>query len=104
MDLIFSANTAHIMSWGAVCGMFEGAGRVLREQGLLALYGPFSFRGRHVSESNERFSAALRAQHPDMGVRDMAALDAQARAANLEPHRQHAMPANNSIAIWRRHC
>ena len=104
VDAVFSANTAHIMSWQAVCGMFRGAGQWLREGGVMLLYGPFSFGGQHVSESNTRFDAVLRAGDPQMGVRDMDDLDAIAAKAGLEPLRRHPMPSNNCIAVWRRGC
>ena len=102
VDLLFSANTAHIMGWDGVCGLFQGAGQWLQRGGKMLIYGPFSFGGRHVSESNSRFDAALRARDPAMGVRDMEDLEAQAAQAGLAPHRLHRMPANNFIVVWQR--
>jgi SAM-dependent methyltransferase len=54
VDYVFSANTAHIMSWAEVELMFAGVARALRPRGLFALYGPFNRDGRFTSESNRR--------------------------------------------------
>lgn len=99
-DAVFSANTAHIMDIDAVRCMFALAGRVLPEDGVFCLYGPFRFEGRFSSPSNAGFDESLRRRDPSMGVRDLAGLDAFAAAAGLVRVRLYAMPANNHIAVW----
>ena len=101
-DQVFSANTAHIMSWPAVIAMFAGAGRVLASRGRFALYGPFNRDGVFTSESNRRFDEALRASDPRMGIRDDVELDRLAAAAGLRRVADDAMPANNRMLIWER--
>ena len=101
-EAVFSANTAHIMSWPAFMAMLTGVGRVLVPGGLFLLYGPFSYSGAHTSRSNAAFDASLRARDPAMGVRDFDAVDALARAAGLELLEDNAMPANNRLLVWRR--
>ena len=102
VDYIFSANTAHIMSWAEVQAMFAGVARVLRTRGLFALYGPFNRDGRFTSDSNQAFDASLRARDPKMGLRDDKALQALAREHGLRFSGEHAMPANNRVLIWQR--
>lgn len=101
-EAVFSANTAHIMSWPMVEAFVSGVGRILTDGGLFLLYGPFSYRGVHTSDSNARFDRSLQAQNPAMGVRDFYALDALARAAGLELIEDNTMPANNRLLVWRR--
>lgn len=101
-DALFSANTLHIMSWASVEQFFRGAGRVLRPGGVLAVYGPFSYGGRHTAESNARFDAFLRARDALSGVRDFDAVSALAHSNGLEFCDDHALPANNRVLIWRR--
>ena len=101
-DAVFSANTAHIMSWTEVEVMFRGIGRVLEPRGRFCLYGPFRFGGRHTSESNERFDAALKRESPHMGVRDFDALDALGHANGLVVEDNLSMPANNRLLVWTR--
>jgi SAM-dependent methyltransferase len=102
MDAVFSANTLHIMSWSAVCEFFRGVNGVLAATGVLCVYGPFCYHGRHTSDSNAEFDRFLRQRDPDSGVRDFAALDALARAHDLALAADHAMPANNRTLVWRR--
>ncbi|WP_405233490.1 DUF938 domain-containing protein [Lentisalinibacter salinarum] len=101
-DAVYAANTAHIMSWPAVCAMLAGAARVLRPDGLLLIYGPFSRGGCHTSESNRRFHRQLRGRDPAMGIRDLDDVDAEAARHGLERAAEYAMPANNLLVVWRR--
>ena len=101
-DALFSANTLHIMSWQSVKNFFRGAGHVLLPGGVLAVYGPFSYGGRHTAESNARFDVFLRERDPLSGVRDFDAVSALAQHHGLEFCDDHALPANNRVLIWRR--
>ena len=100
-DGVFTANTLHIMSWHSVRRFFDGVGRVLTADGVLAVYGPFSDDGRHAAESNAHFDAFLRARDPSSGVRDWQAVDQLAAAQGLSLTGDHAMPANNRMLVWR---
>jgi hypothetical protein len=100
VDYVFSANTAHIMSWPEVELMFAGIARVLRTRGMFALYGPFNRDGRFTSESNQAFDASLRARDPNMGLRDDQALKALGLQHGLAFTAEHAMPANNRLLFW----
>jgi hypothetical protein len=104
-DVVFAANTLHIMSWREVEAMVAGVGRLLangaaRERWLI-LYGPFRYAGRYTSDSNAAFDAMLRARDPLSGIRDFEAVDALARAAGLALDEDHRMPANNQLLFWR---
>lgn len=99
-DHAFSANTAHIMSWPAVCAMFTELGRRLPVGGRFVLYGPFSEDGRQISSSNAAFDQWLRARDPASGIRDRDDLKALGQMHGLEFLRMHHMPANNRILVW----
>lgn len=101
-DALFSANTLHIMSWASVENFFRGVERVLLPGGVLAVYGPFSYGGRHTAESNAHFDAFLRARDSLSGIRDFAAVCALAHSHGLEFCDDHALPANNRVLTWRR--
>lgn len=102
VDAVFSANTAHIMSFEGVRCMFALAGQLLPDGGVFCLYGPFNFDGRFSSESNAAFDASLRQRDPAMGIRDLAELDGFAKRAGMSRVRLYAMPANNHLAVWRK--
>jgi hypothetical protein len=97
---VFSANTAHIMSWPEVEAMFAGVGKVLAPKGLFSLYGPFNRDGQFTSESNREFDASLRARNPNMGIRDDRALIELGQQNGLTFVADNSMPARNRLLIW----
>lgn len=99
---IYSANVVHISPPSVMRGLIAGAGRHLRRGGLLLLYGPFRWSGRHHAESNAAFDADLQRRDPSWGVRDVDDLDALAAAAGLERRDAVAMPANNHVLVYER--
>ncbi len=99
-DAVFSANTAHIMSFEAVQKMIELVGRVLKNGGIFCLYGPFRRNGVFNTPSNASFDEQLRRNDPDMGIRDLEDLDSLGQKSGLERQRLYAMPANNHVAVW----
>ena len=101
-DVVFSANTAHIMGWDSVARFVTGVGSVLVPGGRFVLYGPFNYGGAYTSPSNAGFDAWLRGRDPASGIRDVAAVDRVARATGLVLVEDVAMPANNRTLVWRR--
>ncbi len=99
-DAMFCANMIHIAPWAATEGLMRGAGTVLCPGRPLVLYGPFRIGGKHVSESNARFDAQLRAQDPCWGVRDIEGVIAAATARGLRHVETIDMPANNRSVIF----
>lgn len=101
-DAIFSANTAHIMSWPQVEQMFRGSGQTLESGGRLVLYGPFNFGGNYTSESNARFDHWLKEMDPNSGIRNFEDLDKLAGSNGLTFMEEIPMPVNNRILVWSR--
>lgn len=102
VDYVFSANTAHIMSWEDVEAMFAGVGRVLRPQGVFCLYGPFNRDGQFTSDSNRAFDEMLKARDPAMGIRDDRALIELGKKHYLAFTADHSMPAKNRLLVWKK--
>lgn len=99
---VFSANTAHIMSWTEVERMFAGVARTLQSGGTFCLYGPFNRDGHYTSESNRAFDESLKSRDPNMGVRnDRDLIDLGARCG-LAFAADHSMPARNRLLVWRK--
>lgn len=101
-DAVFSANTAHIMSWLQVERFIAGVGQILPKGGIFCLYGPFNYGGEYTSEGNAGFDASLRAENPARGLRDVEAIQALAQAAGLQLQSDTSMPANNHLLCWRK--
>lgn len=97
---VYSANTAHIMSFAAVEKMFALVGCALKLDGIFCLYGPFRRNGKFSTPSNADFHLSLRNRDPAMGIRHLEALDGLGKSVNLLRTRLYAMPANNLLAVW----
>jgi len=102
VDAIVCINIIHFAPWAATEGLMAGAGRVLAEEGVPFLYGPFREAGRYDAESNAAFEASLRERHPKWGVRDREADAAEAARHGPDQTGHVAMPANNPSLIFRR--
>ncbi len=99
-DALFSANTLHIMSWAEVQKLFHGLAAILKPGAVVSIYGPFNYHGKFTSDSNERFDRWLKAQNPERGIRDFAAVDGLAQQAGLALQEDNTMPANNRLLVW----
>lgn len=99
-DLVYTANTAHIMSTREVEHMIAGVAQVLEPGGLFVLYGPVNRNGEFTSESNRQFDHQLRARAGHMGLRDDRYLDQLAAQHGMERISDFDMPANNRILVW----
>jgi len=100
-DAVYSANTAHIMDWQAVCAMFKGVSQRLLPGGPFCVYGPFNEGGTFTAPSNAAFDAQLRLQNPGMGIRDIEALQTLAASQQLVLEHRFSLPANNQLLLFR---
>ena len=99
---VFCANVIHIAPWRVAEGLFAGAGRYLRADGRLFLYGPFKRGGKHTAISNAVFDSSLRDRDPEWGVRDIEDLERLATDAGLALIETAEMPANNFTLVFAR--
>jgi SAM-dependent methyltransferase len=102
LSAMLCINVLHIAPWRVAQNLIAGAGRLLREEGRLFVYGPFKLSGQHTAPSNAAFDASLRAENPDWGVRDLADLNALAQDAGLRAAEIVPMPANNLVLAFAR--
>jgi SAM-dependent methyltransferase len=102
LQAVFCANVIHIAPWRVAEGLFAGAGRYLRAEGRLLLYGPFKRGGEHTAPSNAAFDKSLREQNAEWGVRDVDDLRKLAASAGLRLVESVEMPANNLILVFER--
>src|SRR6266404_2935940 len=99
---VFCANVIHIATWRVAEGLFAGAGRYLRGDGRLYLYGPFKRDGRHTALSNSIFDTSLRDRDAEWGVRDIADVEKLADDVGFALIETVQMPANNLILVFER--
>jgi hypothetical protein len=100
--VILAINLLHVAPKSVSGAVMFGAAKVLRPGGILILYGPFKLNGAFNAESNRDFDLYLRESHPEWGLRDIAGLDADAKAVGLGREALLDMPANNHLAVYRR--
>jgi cyclopropane fatty-acyl-phospholipid synthase-like methyltransferase len=101
-DVVYSANTTHIMNWPSVVNLFRIVGQCLKPGGVFCLYGPFNYDGNYTSASNAQFDQWLKMRDPESGIRDFEALQEQAGVNGMKLIADHAMPANNRILVWQK--
>ena len=101
-NVIFSANSLHIMSADSVENFFAGVGRTLQDNGLLLVYGPFKYEGQFTTESNARFDLWLKGRDSRSGIRDYEWIMELAGAVGLELLEDKSMPANNQMLVWKK--
>ena len=92
----------HIAPWRVAEGLIAGAGRYLRADGRLFLYGPFKRGGKHTAVSNAVFDSSLREGNAEWGVRDIEALEKLATGAGLALAEVIEMPSNNLTLVFAR--
>jgi cyclopropane fatty-acyl-phospholipid synthase-like methyltransferase len=99
-DALVAINMIHISPWEATLALTRGAGRLLREGGVLFTYGPYKRDGAHTAQSNEAFDESLRARDSRWGVRDVADVESAARENGLQLREIVEMPANNLSLVF----
>jgi SAM-dependent methyltransferase len=101
-DAVLAINMIHISPWESTLGLFAGAARALKPDGVLYLYGPYRREGRHTAPSNETFDGWLKARDARWGVRDLVDVEAAANAQGFALREVVEMPANNLSVIFAR--
>ena len=99
-DIVYTANTLHIMRWGDVQAFFTGLGQVTKSGSLLIIYGPFKYAGEFTSNSNAGFDQSLRAGGQGSAIRDFEAVKQLAIENGFSLLMDVSMPANNQCLIW----
>jgi len=101
-DLLFSANTLHIMSESAAEQFMRKVSGCMHDQSVLLVYGPFNYQSRYTSESNARFDQWLKQRDPASGIKNFEWLRDIAQQSGLECTEDISMPANNRILVWQK--
>ncbi len=101
-DLLFSANTLHIMSSTEVQQLFRHCPASMQQGADMLLYGPFNYADQYTSESNARFDQWLKQRDPASGIKNFEWLQDIAHPSGLECVADYPMPANNRILVWRK--
>ena len=100
-DFLFNANMVHISPWKCTESLFANAGVVLKQGGILFMYGPFAINGVLEPKSNQEFDKTLKMNNPQWGIRDLNELEVEASRSQLYLLEVMEMPANNKILVFK---
>ncbi len=99
---IVSINMIHVAKWNCTVSLFQGAGRLLKKERFLILYGPFKITNKHTSQSNYSFENFLKSQNDLWGIRNLEEVTDEARKNGFLQEDIIKMPANNFSIIYRK--
>ncbi|MTI10357.1 DUF938 domain-containing protein [Rhodospirillaceae bacterium RKSG073] len=102
LDLIYNANMIHISPWDCTIGLLSGAGRHLKTDGILFMYGPYKFSNQHTAESNAQFDMSLKSRDDSWGIRNLEDVISIAEQNGLQHQHSIEMPANNYCIIYKK--
>ena len=101
-DAVVAINVLHYTPWSSTSALFRGAASVLSEEGIVYCYGPYRRDNAHTAPSNLTFDEWLHSIDPDLGVRDLEAVEAEAGKHGFRLDEIIDMPANNLSLVFRR--
>lgn len=99
-DVVFTANTFHIMAWKECKTLIKLLGKNLEEGSQVLIYGPFNVDGKFTSSSNEQFDQLLKKQDPQMGIRNKEDVVSNMKKHGFMLSKDHEMPANNRLLVF----
>jgi hypothetical protein len=100
---IFCINIFQVAPISIADRMMECASLLLKQDGILLIYGPFQVEGTFTTDSNKEFHETLSsAGVSEWGLKDVADLKKAAARHGLELKEQINMPANNFSLIFGR--
>ncbi len=101
-DIVFTANTLHIMHWKDCKAFMKLLGNRLRENSKAIFYGPFNYNGSFTCTSNEEFDASLKERDSLSGIRAFEDIHHNMIKHGFELIDDIEMPANNRMLIFNR--
>lgn len=98
-NAVLCVNVLHVAPPACTEALCRGAARVVPPGGPLAVYGPFTRRGRPLAGRLARLDATLHAADRTLGVREVEALEETGRAHGLALEGELAMPEDGDLLL-----
>jgi len=99
-DVVFTANTFHIMHWYQCEELMDMLGKNLSAGAKVLIYGPFNYNGKYTSDSNREFDESLSKRDPLMGIRDFEEVVRYMEKRAFALLKDNEMPANNRLLVF----
>ncbi len=100
LDIVFTTNTLHIMSWKSVEIMISQLSENLKKGAKIIIYGPFNYNGQFTSDSNAKFDVWLKEQETHRGIRNFEDIVQLMAENGIRLKQDIEMPANNRILYF----
>jgi len=98
---IFCINIFQVAPISIADGMMNCASKLLKDDGILLIYGPFQHEGKFSTDSNKEFHETLSSfDVPEWGLKDVADLKKAAADHGMELKEVIDMPSNNFSLIF----
>lgn len=101
-DVVFTANTFHIMSWNECVTLMNLFGKNLHGGSKVLIYGPFNYGGNFTTDSNKEFDQSLKTKNPSMGIRNFEDVCDGMKKNGFDLLHDNEMPANNRLLVFRK--
>ncbi|XP_044186525.1 methyltransferase-like 26 B [Thunnus albacares] len=101
-DVIIAINLLQYSSFKTAQGVFNGAGQILRPNGLLITYGVYAINGTITPSCNELLDAELREINPEWGLPDIDVLRQLAYGNGMRMERMIEMEEYYKCLIFRK--
>jgi len=99
-ELLFTANSLHIMPEKSVENFFSRIPDALQKNGLVFIYGPFNYGGKFTTRSNAEFDEWLKEKDDRSGIRDFEVISELAVCVGLSLVADEQMPSNNQLLVF----
>ena len=101
-DVVYTANTLHIMDWDKGKMFMELCGKNLNKDALVIIYGPFNYNGAYTSQSNASFDTFLKERDPLSGIRSFEEVNENLSSRGFTLLNDFEMPANNRTLCFKK--
>ncbi|MCW2285787.1 cyclopropane fatty-acyl-phospholipid synthase-like methyltransferase [Rhodoblastus acidophilus] len=102
-DAIFVINIFQVAPVAINDGIAHLGSKVLKDGGLIAIYGPFKRDGAYTTESNAAFDKEiLAAKVPEWGLKDIRDLEKAAAPHGVKLANILDLPANNFVLVFKK--
>lgn len=101
-DVVYSANTLHIMPWKSAKTMMKFLGKNLAPKSIVLFYGPFNRLGKFTSPGNEELDKLIKGRNPQSGLRNFEDVVNNMAKNGLFLIDEIQMPANNHLLYFER--
>ncbi len=101
-DMIYTANTFHVMHWKECKTLMKMVSGRLQENGKVLIYGPFNYEGKFTSPSNEELDQSLRAKDPLSGIRSFEDVNKAMAKQGFELTKDYEMSESSHLLVYSR--